>query len=410
VRLYYNKRRAGHKKIKVDKPQKYVIIVVYKELSLVVRKITKYNNQNLCNADTFVFAFFKKSPKKQGKGDNMSQIVKTSKKKTTAKANILASNGKANGSTDTITQVGVDNLLFNNRSRLILDAPITIVGTPVQQIEMVSVDLKGFKGQRWLRKPTADNFVKSVGQFDWNLFGVVTVAEFPDGSRQVIDGGHRIHMAKTSVPQITEVPAIIVQVTDVAMAARIFARFNATGRTSLNPEEIFINRVLGEERDALILEQALLDCGVHVTNKLLKMGDESGKTVKIRAFEKFYTNTPREYETALGIIDFVFVNEKSVNSMLTEGLVKLIQIIDTETSFSRHHDSLVDFMAHAEKGGRKQKMFNYADIRKHNHTAISVAWGLYQEWYDWIQKNDSGNAPILKRTIKDLYDKAGATY
>jgi len=65
-------------KIKVDKFEIYVIIVVYKELSLVVRKITKYNNQNLCNADTFVFAFFKKKPEETGQ---RRQYVTNSKNK-----------------------------------------------------------------------------------------------------------------------------------------------------------------------------------------------------------------------------------------------------------------------------------------------------------------------------------------
>ena len=58
----------------------------------------------------------------------------------------------------------------------------------------------------------ADNYLNEVGCFDWNLFGVISCVQYPDGTIEVVDGGHRLYLVQKYLPHQQTVPAIILPV------------------------------------------------------------------------------------------------------------------------------------------------------------------------------------------------------
>ena len=87
---------------------------------------------------------------------------------------------------------------------------IKIVGEPVNTCNTVSVDTPHVKVQRTTKTNRINKYYKEVGAFDWRLFGAVMVVEYPDGIREIVDGGHRLWFVKNYLPEIQEVPAIII--------------------------------------------------------------------------------------------------------------------------------------------------------------------------------------------------------
>lgn len=284
---------------------------------------------------------------------------------------------------------------------------IKVVGKPATKIEMVPVNMAQFEGQRRLKIGRANKFLTDMGEFDWNLFGVATVAQYPNGSREMINGGHRTFMAQQIDPTIEFVPAHIVEVKTVKEAAKLFYRMNGVNTTALNPEEVMVNRVLGGEKYALELVDALKDCNWKVTNKVLSVGDELGKSIKIRAFEKMYKISPDTLNHTADIINLVFKDEGSVNVMLVQGIGRLIEFIDNRDVFAKYQYTFLKFLTSLEQTGRSQRSFTYPQLRKDNHYAISVAWGLYGEWYTWLQKNDKSMTPFPKNVLEKVYLEAG---
>ena len=283
---------------------------------------------------------------------------------------------------------------------------ITIKGQPVQGATMVSVDTLPVKAQRPVRPTNVDNYIKEVGEFDWNLFGVVLNVQYPNGQQRNVDGGHRLDMVKIYLPDVTEVPAIILPIEDEEEASTLFHRLNGTCSKSVNNEEKFVAQVLGKEAGALKLEKGLKQCKAKVTSADNVVGDPKGKTIKIAKWKIFWKNDREATKNACEIINDVFHRDGHYNVMLLEGVIKLIQITNSfQLDWSKYENLFVDFL-HTKSQTVEQNKLTYNHIRKDNHYGISVAYGLYCDWYDWCKINNK-RAPYAKRNIAELYNKAG---
>ena len=72
------------------------------------------------------------------------------------------------------------------------------------------------------RERTSEQAVRRIaGHFDWTLFGVLKVAERPDGTLWVFDGGHRLR-ACFYRSDIQEIPCIVFALAELADEARAF--------------------------------------------------------------------------------------------------------------------------------------------------------------------------------------------
>lgn len=283
---------------------------------------------------------------------------------------------------------------------------IMVSGRPTQKIQPVSVDTPNVRAQRKIYTTKAESYLQEVGEFDWNLFGAILVVEYPDGTQEIVDGGHRTWLVKQYLPEVQSVPAIILKVNDEAEAAQIFHRINGTCSKSVNNEEKFVAQVLGKEKGALKLEQGLKMCNARVQSNGNVVGLKRGKTIRIAKWRTLYTRNAAITEKACGILNDVFANDDHYNVLLLEGLITLIDFMEKQSfDFNRYENDFVAFLEDKSKITEQNKM-TYGQLRKDNHYGISVAYGLYQDFYYWCKINNK-KAPFAIKVIGEVYAKAG---
>ena len=286
---------------------------------------------------------------------------------------------------------------------------IKVVGTPVQTAEQISINTPSVAVQRKLYKNTALKYLKEVGCFDWHLFGVITVVEYPDGRREIVDGGHRNFLAKHCFPDIETVPGVVLKVDNEQQAARLFHRFNGTASKNVNAEEKFIAQVFGEEDSAMYMAAFLDTCNFHVESNQQTAGSKrsDSKSVKISKFRDLANRYPNSTQIASHVIHSVF-NDANVNTILFQGLVTLIEWCNSQPTVDwfKFEDDFIDFLT-AKNTMVPQNKMTYPQMRKDNHYGISVAYGLYQDFYDWCNLNDV-KRPFRLKLLKEEYDNAGS--
>ena len=139
-----------------------------------------------------------------------------------------------------------------------------IKGSPANAT-MIDINTPMSKVQRKLYKQDILKYIERSQGLNWDLFGVVTAVKFKDGSMEVINGQHRMSLARTIDPSITEVPAHVIQLQDEKDAFRYFGLMNGGASRNVSNEEQFWALVLAEDPAELklkaILERANLACG-----------------------------------------------------------------------------------------------------------------------------------------------------
>lgn len=138
----------------------------------------------------------------------------------------------------------------------------------------VSVNVPMSRCQREYKEQNVFKYIVRKKGLDRDLFGYVTVLQRKsDGAQACVNGRHRIGVATTVNPLITEVPAHIIEVDDAEFetyGATNFVDINANysngGVTkSLTNEEIFWAQIIAQDPEALhhkqVLEAAGLRCG-----------------------------------------------------------------------------------------------------------------------------------------------------
>ncbi len=287
---------------------------------------------------------------------------------------------------------------------------IKVEGTPIQSAENVSVDTPNVQAQRKIYTTKADSYIREVGVFDWNLFGAISCVRYPDGKLEVVDGGHRLYLVKKYLPDVTEVPAIILNGNSkewtVEQSAQLFHRLNGTCSKAVNNEEKFVAQVLGKEVGALELEKGLKECKARVTSADNTVGLKKGKTIKIAKWQSFWKKDQNRTKKACELINEVYNLDGHYNVMFLEGLINLIKFIDKDLmDWDKYETDFVSFLEDKSKTVEQNKM-SYPQLRKDNHYGISVAYGLYCDWYDWCKINNK-RAPFAKKVIGEVYAKAG---
>mgnify|MGYP001605758749 CR=1 FL=1 len=107
------------------------------------------------------------------------------------------------------------------------------------------------------------------------------------------------------------------------------------------------------------------------------------------------------------MIDSVFRAEKQFNVLFLEGLVTLVNRFGSYgVEWTSHEDNFSDFLELQEMTGKSTKKMTYPNLRKDNHYGISVAWGLYQDYFDWCKHNGKA-IPFAKKRLQEDYNNAG---
>lgn len=143
--------------------------------------------------------------------------------------------------------------------------------------------------QRDLYENNIKEYIKISGGLDWKLFGYVTAVRYPAGKYdvdlEIINGQHRMSLAKTIDPSITEVPAHIIDCDTKEEAYRYFGLLNGGASRSVSAEERFWSMVLAQDPTAKMHESYLIRAGLSC-GKVNKSPTNSNPSVKYPNFKK----------------------------------------------------------------------------------------------------------------------------
>lgn len=302
-----------------------------------------------------------------------------------------------------------------------------VIGKPVDKIEVVNVDINQVGVQRFAKPGKVNSYVKKVGGFDWRLFGVITVVRYPNGSLELVDGGHRIKMLREYLPDVSVAPAIILDVENKQEAATLFHRFNGTASSPVNPEERFVAEVMGAMEESVDLANVLEELELKVIGNADTgsfVGDPNGRETKISKFKNIYKGNQYHTTKAVEIINSVWNKDQALSPTFLQGLVYLLNYVfsnvDNSAVYEEFLDNISMYLENLESTQFKpMRDLTYPELRKDNHYGVSIAWGLYNDYYAWISgylkkqgrrsPPEVGTAeyPVLKTPLETLYKNAG---
>jgi hypothetical protein len=286
---------------------------------------------------------------------------------------------------------------------------IKIEGVQTEHLHNVSVDTPHVTAQRKVYTNKADSYIKEVGSFDWSLFGIPLVVKYPNGRLEVADGGHRLWLLRQIMPEVKQVRVSIVDVKDEAEASRLFHRINGTCTKSVNNQEKFIAKFLGQESYALNIAKSLIQAKAFVESNgnIAGLDRPKGNSITIAKFEQLHKRNKTELIETCNMIHSVFDGESKYNAMLIEGIMTLRDKFKQYlTEWSSYEDDFLEFLECQAGIGKKQKNFTYSHLRKDNHYGISIAWGLYQDFNQWLEFMNR-KTPKLYRKFETDYTEAG---
>lgn len=115
--------------------------------------------------------------------------------------------------------------------------------------------------QRALKLPKCHKIAR---EFDWSVFGALTVNRRPDGTYRVIEGQHRVGGALLR-DDITHVPCLVFQLDNIEKEAGSFSKINST-RTGLSGLERWKANIIMGDASTVIINSMILESGLRVGN------------------------------------------------------------------------------------------------------------------------------------------------
>jgi hypothetical protein len=268
--------------------------------------------------------------------------------------------------------------------------------------ERIPVDTEMDAAQRDLQIPNIWRYAEKSKGVDWNLFGYATAVRYKDGTLKLINGQHRIELVKYFAPEITEVPAHIIDTNDSRYAAQLFAKMNGTASRSLSSEQLFWAEVIGEEADALfyksVLERSNLKCG--------KVNEGNGrKKVKFANFVKAVKMGVDETIRAAELIDYAYP-KYGMNDTLLSGMARLFshssyeELMDPETKIYKEFE---DWFVNILPMVMTIQDLSFREYRNTHQWHDGVAYGLYQKFAHYQRMKGRHCMPV--DAIKLNYEK-----
>lgn len=194
----------------------------------------------------------------------------------------------------------------------------------------VSVDTPMAIAQRPFHPGNVRRFIlRTHGQIDWNLFGVVTaVRNRSTGETTIINGQHRISLVKTLDPAIQDVPAHIIDEDDEIYVAKLFGYMNGGAAVSVTREERLWADIVAQEKSALVIESALVQAGLACG--IVNAYDADGNPniqVNVAGFEKCLALGLDHTLRAVSLIRSAWPTARKFDQQLL-GLVKFLSIAE----------------------------------------------------------------------------------
>lgn len=269
-----------------------------------------------------------------------------------------------------------------------------MAGTPGR--DRVSVDAPMAIAQRPFHpKNVCKNIIKTKGQIDWNLFGLVTaVRNKKTGETCIINGQHRISLIKTLDPSIKEVPAHIIDEDDEVYVAKLFGYMNGGASDAVTREERLWADIVAQDPHALNIERILVKCGLGcgIVNEFDTRGNRNVQ-VNIAGFEKCIAIGEDKTLKALALIRKAYPNEKKNIDQQLLGLTSFLgiseyaKLMDPKTKLAQRFDhwftTVVPESLSFDKG---LKFFTHRNWAPSWEDAI--AYGIAKKFRFWLSVKD----------------------
>ncbi len=255
-------------------------------------------------------------------------------------------------------------------------------------LPQIPIDTPLAECQRDLYENNIKEYIKISGGLDWKLFGYVTAVRYPAGKYdvdlEVINGQHRMSLAKTIDPSVTEVPAHIIDCETKEEAYRYFGLLNGGASRSVSAEERFWSMVLAMDPEAKEHESYLIRAGLSC-GKVNKSPTNSNPSVKYPNFKKAVDMGLDEMLTASSIlINGYFKKKGAWSEILFTGLTRAIQFYPAlKDPTSQAHQHLVQWLGNDMPTAIPNlKKLQYKRYQNTSDWSWGVARGLIDDFVD----------------------------
>ena len=255
------------------------------------------------------------------------------------------------------------------------------------------------------RKKVEEYAVKSDG-VDWNLFGYVTAVRYPcnDGSfrMELINGQHRIDVVRQVLPDVKEVPAHIIDVTDAQYAAILFDYMNGGASSALKSEEQFFAKIHAGDKFSLNLERVLKKTSFAVG----KVNSNGGynREIKYANFVKCVKFGEKAFLQSADIVNTTFPTGKVSDNLLSGlsrlfGLEEYKDIGDPGTRIGRDFRAWIQSLAN---NGISQRQLEFRSLRNNGPWYDACAYGIARQFLKNQRRLNKASVKI--ETIKTIWE------
>lgn len=251
----------------------------------------------------------------------------------------------------------------------------------------IAIDTPMNRVQRPLKQNSVAAYIEKSQGLDWNLFGYVTAVIYPNGEMEVINGQHRMTVALTVDPTITEVPAHIVSVDTDEYAARLFGLMNGGATRNVSREERLWADIIARDPEALRIEKLLKDCNYACGQVNTEDGRER-KQIKLATFEKCAQLGVKELNRAAELCHRAWPDNDNHNQLL-HGLTRLFThkeyqcLMDIDSPHGRRFEEwFIDVLPMIFS----YKQIQFPQYRQHMNWSFGIAYGLISQYRIFAKK------------------------
>lgn len=273
----------------------------------------------------------------------------------------------------------------------------------------VSVDTPMARAQRpFHANDVLRHIIKTNGQIDWNLFGMVTaVRNNKTGEMVIINGQHRISLVKTLDPTIKDVPAHIIDEDDETYIARLFGLMNGGASRPVTREERLWADIVAGEPDALRIEALLIKCGLAcgMVNEFDPKTKKPNLQINIAGFEKCLAYGEKETEYGVALIRQAFPEARKIDQQLI-GLVRLLVVPDYKNFMdpsTKMAQRFVQWFTTIVPQAFSFETLKYKKYRNTGKWQDGIAYGLAKDFRHWLGVK---KYPLIGlQTVTEIYKK-----
>jgi hypothetical protein len=271
----------------------------------------------------------------------------------------------------------------------------------------MDITTESINGQRPTVAKRVQQLLDKEGGFRWELFSPILIAYIKEiRDHRIIDGDHRRHMMKATMPSKTLIPAHVIELETEEEGNDLFEEINKSRKTSVSPEDLFFNAYQAKKPEAIEYSKVLSTLRMRVTSQPDTYGQycvppgSAKPAIGIAAFKKMYKMCEGDMKPLArtsNLLEKNFGKEKTYRSELFQGLVTLFYIYGD--SFDKSSKTENEFLAWFQANCPDQKkasMWKSLGGSVHHKEAECIAKGMLHE-FRLIAKKRARDALVMRK-------------